>query len=96
MNHRIRNVLEDRDASRQRYDSEKGLSMAKAEASVEELVGMIERGELRLPEMQRQYVWQATDGKANKRRRSQCHAGKCRETSSSVSLRALCGRDHNR
>ena len=28
--------------------------MAKAEASVEELVGMIERGELRLPEMQRQ------------------------------------------
>lgn len=34
--------------------------MAKAEASVEELVGMIERGELRLPEMQRQYVWQAT------------------------------------
>lgn len=34
--------------------------MAKAEASVEDLVGMIERGELRLPEMQRQYVWQAT------------------------------------
>jgi hypothetical protein len=34
--------------------------MAKAEASVEELVGMIERGELRLPEMQRQYVWQST------------------------------------
>jgi hypothetical protein len=31
--------------------------MAKAEASVEELVGMIERGELRLPEMQRRYVW---------------------------------------
>ncbi len=30
--------------------------MAKAEATVEELVGMIERGELRLPEMQRQYV----------------------------------------
>jgi hypothetical protein len=27
-------------------------TMAKAEASVEELVGMIERGELRLPEMQ--------------------------------------------
>ena len=26
--------------------------MAKPEASVEELVGMIERGELRLPEMQ--------------------------------------------
>lgn len=33
--------------------------MAKAEASVEELVAMIERGELRLPEMQRQYVWRA-------------------------------------
>jgi len=27
--------------------------MAKAEATVEELVGMIEHGELRLPEMQR-------------------------------------------
>lgn len=34
--------------------------MAKAEASVEELVGMIERGELRLPEMQRRYVWRST------------------------------------
>lgn len=34
--------------------------MAKAEASVEELVGMIERGELRLPEMQRQYIWRST------------------------------------
>src|SRR6266404_3418896 len=34
--------------------------MAKAEASVEELVGMIERGELRLPEMQRRYVWKST------------------------------------
>lgn len=34
--------------------------MAKAEASVEELVGMIQRGELRLPEMQRQYVWRST------------------------------------
>lgn len=33
--------------------------MAKAEAKVEELVGMIERGELRLPEMQRQYVWRS-------------------------------------
>jgi hypothetical protein len=33
--------------------------MAKAEATVEELVGMIERGELRLPEMQRPYVWKA-------------------------------------
>lgn len=34
--------------------------MARAEATVEELVGMIERGELRLPEMQRRYVWRAT------------------------------------
>lgn len=34
--------------------------MAKAEATVDELVGMIERGELRLPEMQRQYVWRST------------------------------------
>ncbi len=33
--------------------------MAKAEASVEELVQTIERGELRLPEMQRRYVWKA-------------------------------------
>ena len=31
--------------------------MSKAEASVEELVGMIQRGEFRLPEMQRRYVW---------------------------------------
>lgn len=31
--------------------------MAKQEATVEELVSMIERGELRLPEMQRRYVW---------------------------------------
>jgi hypothetical protein len=34
--------------------------MAKAEATVEEFVMMIERGELRLPEMQRQYVWRST------------------------------------
>lgn len=33
--------------------------MAKAEATVEELVAMIERGEIRLPEMQRRYVWKA-------------------------------------
>jgi hypothetical protein len=33
--------------------------MAKAEATVEELVGMIERGELRLPEMQRRFVWRS-------------------------------------
>jgi hypothetical protein len=40
--------------------NEDTLAMAKAEASVEELVGMIERGELRLPEMQRRYVWRST------------------------------------
>ncbi|MHB1353013.1 MAG: GmrSD restriction endonuclease domain-containing protein [Thiobacillus sp.] len=34
--------------------------MAKSEAKVHELVSMIERGELRLPEMQRQYVWRST------------------------------------
>jgi hypothetical protein len=34
--------------------------MAKSEATVEELVSMIQRGELRLPEMQRRYVWRAT------------------------------------
>lgn len=34
--------------------------MAKAEATVEELVDMIERGELRLPEMQRRYAWRST------------------------------------
>ncbi len=34
--------------------------MAKAEATVEELVSMIERGELRLPEMQRRFVWRST------------------------------------
>jgi hypothetical protein len=34
--------------------------MAKAEATVEELVSKIERGELRLPEMQRRYVWRLT------------------------------------
>lgn len=33
--------------------------MAKAEATVEELVSMIERGMLRLPEMQRGYVWRS-------------------------------------
>jgi len=33
--------------------------MAKAEATVEELVSKIERGELRLPEMQRRYVWRS-------------------------------------
>ena len=33
--------------------------MPKAEATVEDLVSMVERGELRLPEMQRQYVWKA-------------------------------------
>ena len=34
--------------------------MAKAEATVEELVSMIQRGELRVPEMQRRYVWRST------------------------------------
>jgi len=34
--------------------------MARTEATVEELVSMIERGELRLPEMQRRYVWRST------------------------------------
>jgi hypothetical protein len=32
--------------------------MAKSEASVDELVGMIERGELRLPEMQHPHPFQ--------------------------------------
>lgn len=36
-----------------------GVGMGKAEATVEELVRKIERGELGLPEMQRQYVWKA-------------------------------------
>ncbi len=34
--------------------------MVKSEASVESLVGMIEQGELQLPEMQRRYVWGKT------------------------------------
>ena len=34
--------------------------MGKATASAEELVGMIERGELRLPEMQGRCVWRST------------------------------------
>ena len=34
--------------------------MAKAEATVDELVSRIERGQLRLPEMQRRYVWRST------------------------------------
>lgn len=34
--------------------------MTRSEARVEELVGMIERGVLRLPEMQRRYVWRST------------------------------------
>src|ERR1700747_3255203 len=37
-----------------------GSQVARSEASVEELVNMIQRGELRLPEMQRRYVWRAT------------------------------------
>mgnify|MGYP007082186495 CR=1 FL=1 len=38
----------------------KGFLMAKREAKVSELVSMIERKELRLPEMQCQYVWRST------------------------------------
>lgn len=34
-----------------------GTAVAKQDISVEDLVGMIARGELRLPEMQREYVW---------------------------------------
>lgn len=34
--------------------------MGKVDTNVKELVSMIERGELRLPEMQRRYVWRAT------------------------------------
>lgn len=34
--------------------------MAKVDRTVSNLVGMVERGELRLPEMQREYVWTAT------------------------------------
>lgn len=34
--------------------------MAKVDRTVRDLVGMVERGELRLPEMQREYVWRAT------------------------------------
>ena len=46
--------------ARPRSEGDWGPTMAKAEASVEELVGMIERGELRLPEMQRRFIWRAT------------------------------------
>lgn len=34
--------------------------MPKVDISVGELVDMINRGELRLPELQRRYVWPAT------------------------------------
>lgn len=34
--------------------------MGKAAANVEELVTKIERGEIRLPEMQRRYIWKQT------------------------------------
>jgi hypothetical protein len=34
--------------------------MAKTDIGVSDLIAMIERGELRLPEMQRRYVWRAT------------------------------------
>lgn len=38
----------------------KGNQMAKTDRSVRELVSMVEKGELQLPEMQREYVWRAT------------------------------------
>src|SRR5438094_10495590 len=34
--------------------------MAKVDTTVRELVDMVGRGELRLPEMQRRYVWRST------------------------------------
>lgn len=34
--------------------------MSKTDIKVSELVDMIKNGELRLPEMQRRYVWRAT------------------------------------
>ena len=34
--------------------------MAKQEASVNQLVSMIEKGQIRLPEMQRKFVWKST------------------------------------
>ena len=34
--------------------------MAKQEASVSQLVNMIEKGQIQLPEMQRKFVWKAT------------------------------------
>jgi hypothetical protein len=34
--------------------------MTKADYTIQSLVGMVERAELRLPEMQREYVWRAT------------------------------------
>src|SRR5713101_7492869 len=34
--------------------------MNKVDISVNQLVGMVERGKLRLPEMQRRYVWRAS------------------------------------
>jgi hypothetical protein len=46
--------------------------MAEAEATVRELVGMIEHGELRLPEMQRRYVWRATRAGGRASGRFQC------------------------
>lgn len=42
------------------WNTKLALKMTKSEASVEELVAMIERGELQLPEMQRRYVWRST------------------------------------
>ena len=42
------------------YATERSRCHGQSGSNVEELVGMIERGELRLPEMQRRYVWRST------------------------------------
>lgn len=38
----------------------RGENMAKTDRTVRDLVSMVEKGELQLPEMQREYVWRAT------------------------------------
>ena len=37
--------------------------MRKTDTTIEDLVAMIARGELQLPEMQRQYVWKSSRGR---------------------------------
>ena len=49
--------------------------MARTDISVPNLVGIIERGELRLPEMQGRYVWRATRVRIDLR--SESRAGSC-------------------